>query len=137
LLAEIEGHGDPIRDSDRFEAVLKFYRNRGEPLVFDTVLQEPIPCSVDQNGTPTIPWNPPPLHRSNGVHQRNRVLARQADVLPGVSYTILGMRVAGYRQVAIPPHLVVHTLHRVCGIDRDSVIKLEVFLTGIHRRDEQ
>ncbi len=136
LLGEIEGHGDPIRDSDRFDAFLKFYRNKGEPLVFNTVLQEPIPCIVDQDGTPTIAWNPPTLHRSNVVHERNRVLARQADVLPEVYYTILGMKTAGYRQVAILPHFFAHTLHEMCGIDRDSVIKLEVFLTVIQRRDE-
>ena len=134
LLHGIAGHGDPIRDSDRFDAVLKFYRNKGEPLVFDTVLQEPIPCIVDQDGTLTIAWNPPTLHRSNVVFERNRVLARQADVLPGVYYTILGMGTAGYRHVAIPPHLFAHTMHQVCGIDRDLVIKLEVFLMGIHRR---
>ena len=43
LLKEIEGYGAPISDCDRFNAVLKFYRNKGEPLEFDTVLQDPIP----------------------------------------------------------------------------------------------
>lgn len=36
LLGEIQGHGNPIQDSDRFDAVLKFYRNKGKPLIFDT-----------------------------------------------------------------------------------------------------
>jgi hypothetical protein len=105
LLNEIEGYGDPIRDSDRFDAVLKFYRNKGDPLEFETILQDPIPYIVDLKGKPTIAWNAPKMHRSNVVYERYRVLARQADVLPGIYYAILGMRTMGYRHVAIPPHL--------------------------------
>ena len=86
LLGEIEGYGEPIRDSDRFDAVLKFYRNEGDPLVFDTVLQKPIPHIVERDGNCLL-------------------------------YT--------------SPHLFAHSMHEVCGIDRDSVIKLEVFLTRI------
>jgi hypothetical protein len=135
LLGEVEGYGEPIQDSDRFDAVLKFYRNKGDPLIFDSVLQEPIPYIVNQDGKPTIAWNAPTMHRSNVVSERDRVLARQADVVPGIYYAILGMRTMGYRHVAIPPHLFAHCMHEVCGIDRDSVIKLEVFLLRIHREN--
>ena len=38
VLKEIEGYGDPIQDSDRYDAVLKFYRNKGDPLEYETVL---------------------------------------------------------------------------------------------------
>jgi hypothetical protein len=134
LLNEIEGYGNSIQDSDQFDAVLKFYRNKGDPLEFDTILQDPIPYTTDLNGKPTIAWNAPKMHKSNVVYERHRVLARQADVPPGIYYTILGMRTMGYRQVAIPPHLFAHTMHQVCGIDRESVIKLEVFLIRIHAR---
>lgn len=137
LLNEIEGYGDPIQDSDRFDAVLKFYRNKGDPLEFDTILQEPIPYIVETNGTLTIAWNAPKMHRSNIVYERDRFLARQADVLPGIYYTILGMRTMGYRHVVIPPHLFAHSMHEVCGIDRESVIKLEVFLMKIHPKPAQ
>ncbi len=137
LLNEIEGYGDRIQDSDRFDAVLKFYRNKGDPLEFETILQDPIPYIVDLNGKPTIAWNAPKMHRSNVVYDRYRVLARQADVLPGIYYTILGMRTMGYRHVAIPPHLFAHSMHGVCGIDRESVIKLEVFLMRIHTNPPQ
>lgn len=131
LLNEIEGHGSPIQDSDRFDAVLKFYRNKGDPLEFDTVLQDPIPYIADLNGKPTIAGGAPKMHRSNVVFERYRVLARQADILPGIYYTILGMRTWGYRHVAIPPHLFAHSMHEFYGIDRESVIKLEVFLMRI------
>ena len=132
LLKEIQGYGNPIQDSDRFDAVLKFYRNQGDPLEFDTILQDPIPYFDDSTGVPRIAWNAPKTHRSNVVFQRDGALARQADVLPGIYYTILGMRTMGYRFVAIPPHLYAHSMHGVHGIDRDSVIKLEVFLMKIH-----
>lgn len=101
------------------------------PLVFDTVLQEPIPHVVEQDGKPTIAWNPPTMHPSNVDFARYRVLARQADVLPGIYYSILGIRTMGCRHRAIPPHPFAHSMHEVCGIDRDSVIKMEVFLTRI------
>ncbi len=132
LLKEIEGYGSPIEDSDRYDAVLKFYRNRGEPLEFDTVLQAPIPYIDDSQGKPAIAWSTPTMHQSNVVFQRYGWLARQGDLLPGIYYTILGMRTMGYRSVAIPPHLYAHSMHEVHGIDRESVIKLEVFLIRIH-----
>jgi hypothetical protein len=55
LLSEIEGYGNPIQDSDRFDAVLKFYRNKGDPLEFDTVLQEPIPYIVTKMESQQLP----------------------------------------------------------------------------------
>jgi hypothetical protein len=59
------------------------------------------------------------------------MLARQADILPGIYYSILGMKTMGYRHVAIPPHLYAHSIHQIHGIDRESVIKMEVFLLRI------
>lgn len=137
LLKEIVGYGEPAQDSDHFDAVLKFYRNKGDPLEFDAILQDSIPYVTDVDGKPTIAWNAPVMHRSNVVYERYRVLARQADVLPGIYYTLLGMRTMGYRHVAIPPHLFAHSMHEVCGIDRKSVIKLEVFLIRIHPNPAQ
>jgi hypothetical protein len=106
-------------------------------LEFDTILQDPIPYIVDLNGKPTIAWNAPRMHRSNVVYERHRLLARQAEVLPGIYYTILGMRTMGFRHVAMPPHLFAHSMHEVYGIDRESVIKLEVFLMRIHPKPAQ
>jgi hypothetical protein len=137
LLKEIEGYGDPIQDSDRFDAVLKFYRNKGDPLEFDTILQDPIPYIADLHGKPTIAWSAPTIHKSNVVFERYSVLARQADLLPGIYYAILGVKTMGYRHVAIPPHLFAHSMHEVLGIDRESVIKLEVFLMRIHPKPAQ
>ena len=134
LLKEIEGYGAPISDCDRFNAVLKFYRNKGEPLEFDTVLQDPIPSIDESTGTVRIVWSRPTMHRSHVVLQRDAVLARQAEMLPGIYYSILGMRQMGYRSVRIPPHLYAHSMHELHKIERDSVIKLEIFLTKIYPR---
>ncbi len=130
LLKEIEGYGDPIRDSDRFNAVLKFYRNKGDPIEFNTILQEPVPYLDESEGG--IAWNAPTMHRSHIVFERDAVLARQADMLPGIYYSILGMRTMGYRFVAISPHLYAHSMHEFHGFDRESMIKLEVFLLKIY-----
>jgi hypothetical protein len=131
LLREIEGYGEPIKDCDRFNAVLKFYRNKGEPLEFEAVLQEPVPYIDESGDTMRIAWGKPVMHRSNVVFERDRVLARQADVLPGIYYSILGMKTMGYRFVAIPPHLYSHSMHTVHGIERESLIKLEIYLLKI------
>jgi len=132
LLSEIEGYDNPICDSDSFDAVLKFYRNKGDPLEFETVLQEPVPYIDDSTGVSRIAWNAPKMHKSNIVFERYRMLARQADMLPGIYYAILGMKTMGYRKVAIPPHLYAHSMYQVHGIDRESIIRLEIFLLKIH-----
>ena len=131
LLAEIEGYGDPIVDNDRYDAVLKFYRNKGEPLLMQTMPLEPIPKIVELDGKAVIGWDAPGFVESHIVIERGRALSRGADVLPGIYYSILGMRTAGYRYVAIPPHLFAHTMHEGLGIDKESVIKMECFLTSI------
>ncbi len=134
LLKEIEGYGNPIRDSDSFDAVLKFYRNKGDPLEFETVLQDPIPYIDESTGASRIAWSAPKMHKSNVVFERYCTLARQADLLPGIYYSILGMKTMGYRYVAIPPHLYAHSMYQIHGIDRESVIRLEVFLMRIHAK---
>lgn len=131
LLAEIEGYGEPIKDNDRCDAVLKFYRNQGEPLVMRTALTEPIPFITEGDSGLQIAWEPPTMLDSHIVVARNLTVSRGADVLPRIYYTLLGMRAGGYRHVAIPPHLYAHSMYKIHGIDRDSVIKLECFVTAL------
>jgi hypothetical protein len=130
LLAEIEGYGEPIKDNDSCDVVLKFYRNQGDPLVMKTVLSGPIPYVSEGASGPKIAWEPPTMVDSHIIVLRNLTVSRGADVLPGIYYTLLGMRLGGYRHVAIPPHLYAHSMHEIHGIDRDSVIKLECFVTA-------
>lgn len=129
-MAEIVGYGQPLKDNDRCDAVLKFYRNQGEPLVMNTMLTEPIPFVTECESGLQIAWEPPTMVYSHIIVERNMAVSRGADVLPGIYYTLLGMRSGGYRHVAIPPHLYSHSMHDLHGIDRDSVIKLECFVTA-------
>ena len=129
-MAEIEGYGDPLEDNDRCDAVLKFYRNQGEPLTMRTALTEAIPYVAAGDEGLQIAWEAPTMADSHIVIERNLAVSRGADVLPGIYYTLLGMRPGGYRHVAIPPHLYAHSMCEIHGIDRDSVIKLECFVTG-------
>jgi hypothetical protein len=130
LLAEIEGYGDPVADNDRCDAILKFYLNHGEPLTMRTSLTEPVPYVAEMDGELEIRWEEPTIVQSHIIILRDLMVSRGADVLPGIYYTLLGMRAGGYRHVAIPPHLYSHTMHEIHGIDRDSVIKLECFVTS-------
>jgi len=130
LLAEIEGYGNPLEDNDRCDVVLKFYRNQGEPLLMRTALTEPIPYVTDGEHGLQIGWEAPPMTESHVVIARNLAVSRGADILPGIYYTLLGMRTGGFRHVAIPPHLYAHSMHEIHGIDRESVIKLECFVTA-------
>jgi len=129
LLTEIEGYGEQIVDNDRCDAVLKFYRNQGEPLIMKTYLSDPIPKIVETKEGIAISWEQPELVDSHIVFERSMSVSRGADILPGIYYTLLGMRSGGYRHVAIPPHLYSHSMYDSHGIDRDSVIKLECFVS--------
>jgi hypothetical protein len=130
LLAEIQGHGDPIKENDRCDAVLKFYRNKGDPLVMRTSHTEAIPHVKEGPEGLLIAWDAPAMIDSHVVIVRGLAVSRGADVLPGIYYTLLGMRTGGFRHVAIPPHLYAHSMHEIHGIDRDSVIKLECLVTA-------
>ena len=131
LISEIEGYGDPIRDGDRCDAVLKFYRNQGDPLVMKSALTDAIPYVKEGAEGLEIAWEDPVMTDSHIVFERDLAVSRGADVLPGIYYTLLGMRVGGFRHVAIPPHLYAHSMHEVHGIERESVTKVECFVTAI------
>ena len=130
LLAEIEGSGSVIQDNSRCDAVLKFYQNHGEPLDMETNYSGAIPHVCEGEHGLQIAWKAHETVESHIVIERDMTVSRGADILPGIYYTLLGMCVGGYRHVKIPPHLYAHSMHEVLGIDRDSVIKLECFLTS-------
>jgi len=131
LLAEIEGYGSPINDRGRVDAVIKYFRNKGDPLEMATILQGPEPYVGEKDGKPCIAWHPPKTHVSHVTYERDMWLARQADLLPGIYYSILGMKTMGYRHVSIPPHLFGKSLAPSMGLRDDSVIKAEIFVLMI------
>ena len=131
ILNEIEGYGEPIRDRGRFDAVLKFYKNKGDPLEFNTILQDPIPYLIKDNETQQIGWHAPRTHLSNIVFEKYAWLARQADFIPGIYYSILGMKTMGFRHVVIPPHLFSRSMSPSFGLGIDSIVKVEIFIIKI------
>jgi hypothetical protein len=137
LLEEIEGFGLPIVKGDRFEAVYKFYYNRGDPIIFDTVHQKPIPMISVENGKKVIGWLPLDTIKSNTVYDFNGWLERQSDIIVGLYYSIIGMKTMGYRRVRIAPHFMAGSLKGCNGIKADSVIKIEIFLLKIIKSAQQ
>lgn len=131
LLKEIAGHGDPLLKGDRFEAVYKFYYNKGEPIRFDTCWHKPIPEIQQIDGREVIGWQPSETVKSHIIYEHDGWLERKSDLLPGIYYSVMGMKTMGHRHVAIAPHFLSDSLQDGQLIKQGSVIKLEIFLIRI------
>ena len=131
LIDEIEGYGKPIAKGDGFEAVYKFYRNKGDPLLFDVVNHKPIPRIHEENGIKKIGWMPMTAERTNVVYQYSGWLERQSEINVGIYYSLLGMKTMGYRKVRIAPHFFARSMAGYDGIKSDSVVWVEIFLMEI------
>ncbi|MGZ4974355.1 MAG: hypothetical protein ACXWDN_16470 [Limisphaerales bacterium] len=131
LLKEIEGYGDPILKGDRFEAVYKYYYNKGEPILFDTFWHKPIPEIQTVDGKDVIGWLKIETFKSNTVYQHGGWLERQSEIAPGLYYSLLGMKTMGYRFVAIAPHFMSDSWADGKLVKKGSVIKVEIFLMRI------
>ena len=131
LLKEIVGYGDPIVKGDRFEAVYKYYRNKGEPIIFDTCWHKPIPELQSVGGKDVIGWQKPQMIKSNIVYDHSGWLERQSDLLPGIYYTMIGMRTMGYRFVSIAPHFFSDSMQGDEHFPKGSITKVGIFLMRI------
>jgi len=131
LLQEIEGYGDPIKKGDRFEAVYKFYRNKGDPIILNTYPCKPIPQIVEVDGKNAIGWLPMEMVKSHVVYEHNGWLVRQSDMLVGLYYSIIGMRKTGYRKVKIAPPFMSDSAADWFNITKGSIIVVEIFLINI------
>ncbi len=134
LIKEIEGYGDPIQKGDRFEAVYKHYYNKGEPILFDTFWHKLIPEIQTVEGKEVIGWQKSETFKSNTIYQHDGWLERQSEILPGIYYSLLGMKTMGYRFVAIAPHFMSDSIQDGQTIKKGSVIKVEIFLMRIFSR---
>lgn len=128
LLNEIEGYGDPIGKGDRFEAVYKYYRNKGEPIILNVVLHPPIPKIEEIDGECRISWMSPNVIKSNVIYDYSGWLTRQSGLPPGLYYSLLGMKRMGYRHVKIAPHFLSNSIFDDKAVKKNSVIKVEIFL---------
>jgi hypothetical protein len=132
LVDEIEGYGQTIENKDTFDGILKFYRKQGDPIIFTTVVRESVPYLIkDDSGKTIFAHTEPTYEKSNIVFERNSCLARECDFLPGVYYSILGMKEYGYRITLIPPHLYAHSMHEVMNIPKESVVRFECYLQRV------
>jgi len=97
VIADIPGSGScaPIRTGDHYEAVWKYYRNRGDPILFTTTLQKPIPTMVQTAGTLQIGYLPAPVVTANTIYEHRGWLERQSDMPVGIYYAMLGMTKMG------------------------------------------
>jgi hypothetical protein len=103
IIKEIEGYGNPILKGDRFEAVYKFYDNKGDPILFDTCWHRPILEIQSVDVKNVIGWQKPEMIKSNIVCEYNGWLERKSDLLPGIYYSVMGMKTMGFRFVSIAP----------------------------------
>ena len=133
LLKEIEGYGDPIEKGDRFEAVYKFFYNKGDPILFDTCWHKPIPELVNVDGQDVIGWIPPQMVKTNVIYDHNGWLERQPGLIAGLYYSILGMKRMGYRHVKVAPHFMANSIFDGAKIKKESVIVVEIFLLEIRK----
>lgn len=139
LIREIEGYGAPIVKGDRFEAVYKHFYNKGDPILSDTCWHKPIPEIQNLNGKDVIGWLKPEMIKSNVVYDHGGWLERQSGLLPGIYYSVIGMKTMGYRFVSIAPHFMSDSLSDGQFIKKGSIIKVEIFLMRIlpQTRNEQ
>jgi hypothetical protein len=136
LIKEIEGYGNPIVKGDRFEAVSKYYYNKGEPILFDTLWHKPIPEIHNTNGKDVIGWQKIETFKSNIIYDHNGWLERQSGLLPGIYYSVIGMKTMGYRFVSIAPHFLSDSIQDGQSIKKGSVIKVEIFLMRIFPKNQ-
>jgi predicted DNA-binding transcriptional regulator AlpA len=89
LLEEQEGHGDVVQRQREYVLSIRLTLNRGEAI-------NPLPLSYGSDSRQGL--------REDGFFE-HRTYIRRDSLIPGLFYTVQGMRVGGYRKVAISPHL--------------------------------
>ena len=137
LVKEIEGHGEPIAKGDRFEAVYKFFYNRGDPILFDTYWHKPIPKICEVEGIDVIGWEPPQKVQSNVVYDHSGWLERQFGLIVGIYYSMMGMKAMGYRRVKIAPPFFSDSVYPAIGIKKGSLVVVEIYLLKVDQTVKQ
>ncbi|MEN6423719.1 MAG: FKBP-type peptidyl-prolyl cis-trans isomerase [Phycisphaerales bacterium] len=89
LLEEQQGDGDVVQRQREYILSIRFTLNRGEVVA-----------------SPPVSFRPAPgqrLHEDGFLEHRTRI--NRNWLIPGLFYAVQGMRIGGYRKVAISPHL--------------------------------
>lgn len=91
LLEETEGDGDLVLRQHHYVLSLRFTLNRGQVL---SALEVPAAFYLDHHKK---------LHDDGYFEHHTRI--NRDCLIPGLFYAVQGMKVGGYRKVAISPHL--------------------------------
>ncbi len=86
LLEERVGDGEPVERQEHYVLSIRLTLNQGQ------VLDAP-------------PWGSPPESGPSDGYFNWRVRIDRIQLIPGLFYTVDGMRVGGFRKVVISPHL--------------------------------
>ena len=92
LLDEREGHGEPAQKNDRIIYNLKIFLNKGEEVPLNHRPAESLPA-----GSVRVIDDYPFID--------HRMTLGKRQTVPGVEYSLLGMKAGGYRKVRVSPHL--------------------------------
>mgnify|MGYP003834146015 CR=1 FL=1 len=115
LLQEIEGEGLPIQQGDKVIFNLRIFLNNGEEVQL-------------------IKLNPakdlPPQHLK--IDERSGLIdfvcrIGQREHIPGVEYSLIGMKVGGYRKVKVSPHLAYRETGILGIIPENAVLIIELW----------
>ena len=120
LLEEREGTGEPAGKGDRVVYNLRIFLNRGEEVPINDRQAEHLPkekIRTDDAGRPLI-------------DHRIRLGSREA--MPGVEYTLIGMKSGGYRKVRVSPHLGYRDVGADGLIPPDAVLIVELWLRELN-----
>ena len=89
LLEEIEGDGELVQRRQHYVLAVRYTLNKGEVLP-----SPPVSFYVDNNRK----------HHDDGFFEHHIKINRSC-LIPGLFYAVQGMKIGGYRKVAISPHL--------------------------------
>lgn len=118
LLEEREGAGTPANKGDRVVYNTRVFLNQGEEVPLNTKQAEHLPKEmVRVEGGITF------------IDHRTVLGRRQAIV--GVEYSLIGMKVGGYRKVRVSPHLAYRDKGIPDLVPPDAVLICEIWLRDI------
>lgn len=122
LLKEIEGEGEAVKKGDRVIYNVKIFLNKGDEVPLNQMQAEHLPHD---------------MIRTEAGYQfvDYKTLLGSRDSIPGVEYTLIGMKKGGYRKVRVSPHLAYREVGLPGLIPRGAVLILEVWLRDISRSE--
>ena len=118
LLDEREGAGEPTKKGDRVIYNLKIFLNQGDEVPLNQRQAEYLPAGMIRT-----------VDGYRFVDHENVLGSREA--MAGVEYSLMGMRVKGYRKVRVSPHLAYRDKGISDLIPPDAVLIIELWVREV------